>query len=338
VIELLCAAEATPDNPQWHKLRRNGIGASEIAAVMGISPWDSPFSLYWRKVLGSEVEPTDDMSTGTRLEPVIADWWADTHGTPSGLVVARAGLYAHPERPWQLATPDRLVHPTCACCSDGRCGCSDCRNTGVGGPPHAVLECKWVSTWDGWGQPGSDEIPVHYRAQTLWQCDVLGVGEWHLAALGPSGFRAYRGVIGPRERRDLTLMREHAARFLRQLEAGSPPSIDSHAATLAMLKELHPDLIDEAVEVSSETATLYRRARALRARADALVRRAEARLRSEMGNRRVATHNGRKIAIRSVYETQRIDTGRLRDERPDIADQYLTVTTTDRITPVRSKS
>lgn len=316
-IELLSGELAGPDNPQWHTLRREGVCASEIAAVLGISPWDSPFSLYWQKVNGWETEDTELMATGRRVEPVVANWWADTQGddTQGDLVVIRAGLYAHPDRPWQLATPDRLIYR---------------HHGGLLAP----LECKWTGSWDGWGDPGTDDIPVYYRAQVLWQCDVLGVDRWHLAVLGPGGFRAY---TGRRDEQDLAIMREAGRRFVDRLAAGTPPDVDEHSATLAAVKRLHPDLVDAEQEISSATAAGYRRARALKKAAERLCDRFEARLRAEMGAARVAVHNGVKIATRSIYDTTRIDTTRLREEQPDVAAAYATTSTTDRLTPARSK-
>src|SRR5690242_18272977 len=108
-VELLPPHEAKPSNPEWLKLRRAGISASEIAAVVGLSPWQSPFSLYWTKVEGWETESNAEMSAGTRAEPVIADWFADECDPLENLVVCPAGLYASAERPWALATPDRLL-------------------------------------------------------------------------------------------------------------------------------------------------------------------------------------------------------------------------------------
>lgn len=339
-VELLTPDEARPDNPQWHKLRREGVSASEIAAVLGLSPWDSAFSLYWRKVNGWQTDANDAMSTGTRLEPVVADWWADEQDPHENMAVVRAGLYAHLDRPWQLATPDRLIHMTCPGC-DGigieswDVGpCEDCRGTTLGSPPLAVLECKWTGSWDGWGDPGTDDIPIYYRAQVLWQCDVLGVDEWHLAALGPSGFRAYQGR---RDERDLAVMREHGRRFMDRLTAGDPPDVDEHTATLAALKRLHPDLVDEEAEISPATAAGYQRARALKAAAGRLADRFEARLRAELGPNRVAVHDGAKVATRSIYDTTRLDTTRLKAELPDVAAEYASTSTTDRLTPARSK-
>lgn len=333
-MELLPADKAVPSNPQWHELRRAGVTASEIAAVLGLSPWDSPFSLYWQKVNGWDTPDNEYMSNGRRVEPVVADWWADENDPLENLAVVRAGLYGHPQRPWQLATPDRLVHRKCACDVDPFAGCTVCGWRGYLPQPLTVVECKWTGSWDGWGDPGTDDIPVYYRAQVLWQVDVLNVDEWHLAVLGPGGFRAYQGR---RDERDLTVMREAARRFLARLDAGTAPDVDEHSATLATVKRLHPDLVDEQAEISPDTAAGYRRARALKQAAERLCTRFEVRLRAEMGANRVAVHDGVKVASRSIYDTTRLDAARLRAEQPDVAAAYATTSTTDRLTPARAK-
>lgn len=338
-VELLAPFETTPDNPTWHELRRQGVSASEIAAVMGLSKWASPFSLYWQKINGWDTEGNEDMSTGTFLEPTIADWFAATY--PERGITCRAGLYAHPDRPWQLATPDRLLYLRCSTCG-GRGGfgmdvCSDCMTAGYCGDDlTALLECKWVAhSWDGWGEPGTDEVPVYYRAQALWQLDTLGVDEVHVAALGPGGFRAY---LVRRDEDDLALMRAAGAEFMRRLEAGEPPELDGHDATIGALKRLHPDLGDGEVTLPFSVALNYRKARTALKEAEAEADRQEALIRSYLEsdfNR--AVYNGRLIASRSVFEQQRIDIKRLRAEHPEIAAQYVRTTTVDKLNPGRAE-
>lgn len=300
---------ANPEHrEEWLAARRQGIGASEIAAVLGISPWESPFSLYWRKIHGWEIDVTDEMRAGLLLEPAIAEWFTTECDPHENLHVTDGGLYAHRDRPWQLATPDRLIRQPCPRCDGdgdvplGFTGesdtCPDCGGWGHG-EVDAVLELKFVAhSWDGWGEAGTDDIPVHYRAQVLWQCDVMGVGEWFLAALGPGGFRSYRGHI---DEKDLRVMRAAGQRFMDRIAANDPPPLDDHSATLVAVKRLHPDLTDDVAEVAAETAALYRRACQLVRSAERLKASAEAKLRTAMGSARRAEHDGAFVASRSIY-------------------------------------
>jgi putative phage-type endonuclease len=310
-VELLPAHEATPANDAWHKLRQAGISASEIAAVLGISPWESPFSLYWRKVNGWGVDVNDEMRAGTRAEPVIRQWYEDECDPHENLTVRLAGLYASGERPWQLATPDGLVHMSCGDC-DGRGGggpasgpetsflCASCYGTGIGSPALSVLECKYLPySWDGWGEPGTDEIPVYYRAQGLQQLDVLEVEDVQFAAWHGAEFRHY---TIRRDEKDLRVMRIAGRDFIDRLANGDPPPIDGHSATVRTLKALHPSIEDMDIDVPVEFAEGYRRARRLAARVDAVKDRYEARARELLGNGRRLMCNGHLVCSRSVYE------------------------------------
>jgi len=280
---------AAPYTPEWFAARRKGIGASEIAAVMGISPWESPLSLYWRKVNGWELEATEEMRTGTILEPAIAQWgiaeisdrmWEAVDSCPA------APLMAEPECPWILATPDRLIrtdHPS-----------------GYGTDLVAVLECKWTGSWDGWGEEGTDAIPVYYRTQVLWQCLVVNVDRWYLAVLGPSGFRLYRGRY---DAKDLAVMVEHGRRFMQRLADGDPPPLDDHHATITTLRRLHPELVDEQATVPDRIAEGYLRAVRMEKLAETTRKRYEALIRDAAGSARtVVSESGRKVATHVIAD------------------------------------
>jgi putative phage-type endonuclease len=283
-VELLPPGEAGPANERWHELRRAGITASEIAVVMGLSPYDSPFNLYWSKVQDWRWGGNEYTSVGSHLEDAIADWW----WPGKGFHIQRAGLYAHPDRPWQLATPDRLLWG----------------GAWPGDLPLALLECKWVAqSWDGWGEEGTDEIPVYYRCQGLWQADVMGVDEVHFAVLGPTGFRAYVVRRDEQGEADLVLMRAAALDMVRRIREADPPDLDSHSATVDALKKLHPLLGEGDVQVGVELAERYRIARAERKAADERVDQCENEIRAALGsdfNRAVV---GKKlVASRSIYD------------------------------------
>lgn len=320
-VEVLPPSEAVHGNDRWYEVRRAGVTASEIAIVLGISPYGSPFSLYWQKVNDWRDDGNEYTSAGRHLEDAIADWWwTSDRGAPYGSM-REAGLYAHPDRPWQLATPDRLLH--------GPLEHIYGNHGPLGSKIHALLECKWVAySWDGWGEEGTDEVPVYYRAQALWQLDVLGVDEVHFAVLGPGGFRSY---LVRRDETDLEVMRAAGVAFVRQLQDGQAPDLDGHSATISALRQLHPDVGDGDVECPVELAEAYRIARADRKDAEQRVDECEAQIRALLGSTYARAVVGKKlVASRSVYD-QAGDSAEL----TALEDDWPVV---DRLNPGRSAS
>jgi putative phage-type endonuclease len=346
----------TATEADWLAARLKGITASEIAVLMGLSPYSSPYKLYHQK-LG--ILPADDdsavMEKGRVLEPVIAEKFAALHPELSVEGDGRS-LFAHPGRPWQLATPDRLTRPRgnrpmdyqccdwhkpgkalpggmAACCDANDCGCccDDCPTCPTNNRlrPTAVLECKVDGGSDEWGEPGTDEIPVHYRAQVLWQCRVMGVRRWHAGCFNADRWQArwYSGEVNDAAEADLKLMEREARDFLDRLDLGDAPDVDWRPATLAALRTMHPDVEDTDVEIRRSLAIQYRaavkRAREAERRKDEMT----ARMLAAMGSARRAIEactdldgtGGTVIATRSVGHPRRIDTEMLRTRHPVIA-------------------
>jgi len=296
----------------WLEARRQGVTASEIAVLMGLAPesYGSAYSLYHRKrgTLG-DIEDTLTMRIGRHFESLADELFAERHPE---FVLAGDGrqLYAHPERGWQMATPDRLVYDSgpCQACREmvppylASCHCPD-----IGSPdPLAVLECKKWHTYDGWGEDGTDDIPVYFRCQVLWQCDVLGVDSWFLAVLFTHAdkFRVYEGVIDSAAERDLDLMRAAAAEFRARVLTGFPPDVDWRPATADALKKLHPDLTDDEAVIPVRLRDQYRAA--CRAYKAAKIRKqlAENRIRERSGPAARIVSGGTVVATRQVYDVK----------------------------------
>lgn len=313
---LIAGPDATRE--QWLAERRKGVTATEIAAVMGLSPWESPYSLFYRK-LGElpEIEDNDAMRWGRRLESAVIAEFTERHPE---LHVAPGGLYAGAVRTWQLATPDGLLYAD-----------------GATQAPIAGLEVKTAGSYDGWGDEGTDDIPLQYRCQALWQLDVLGVDEVRFAVLFTHA-RKYREYLVQRDEDDLTLMRTAGSDFLDQLATGVPPAVDWRPETAKALKNLHPGLVDVAVEVPVDVADEYDEARAAAKVADERKQLAENRLRELIGDGKTAVCGDRKVASRSVYDQTRIDTDRLAREFPDAYAACSKTTTVNKLNPARRAS
>ncbi len=70
------------DRDAWLESRTDGIGASEIAAVLGESPWMSPLALYASKIGAYERDLSDSEPVywGTKLEGAIVEAYSERTG------------------------------------------------------------------------------------------------------------------------------------------------------------------------------------------------------------------------------------------------------------------
>ncbi|MFI9204015.1 lambda-exonuclease family protein [Streptomyces sp. NPDC053048] len=197
-----------PGTPEWEEARSGlVVTATEIAAIVGLSPWASPVSLWHRKAGTAKDKPfapTEAMVWGTRLEPVIAEAFAAGH---TDLLVHETGTWANRERNWQRATPDRIVTP-------------------MDGGPVTLLEIKTSRYGHGFGPSGTETIPVAYRCQVVWQLDTLGLDVAHVAVLIAG--QDYREYTITRNEAEAAFLRAQAAAFLDSITAGTPPTGDDH--------------------------------------------------------------------------------------------------------------
>jgi putative phage-type endonuclease len=275
-----------PGSPEW--LRE--LTASKVPAILGLSPWESRFSLFYRMAGAVAEQPdTPQPARGHYLEDGICRYVADQYG----LTLAPGRCWRNHARPWQCASPDRLVvdPTTMDRIPWGR---------SVYDSASAVVEVKTAADFELWGPDGTDEIPAHYRAQAVWQCDTLGVPVCYMGVLLPYlELRSY--VIRPAAG-EAEFIREQCLEFLATLADGDPPDVDATDATWSTLRALHPDIGGD-TDVPPELATDY--ARSLldlkAARAEHALRRNL--LADHMGSARRARLDGRTVAIRQPGPT-----------------------------------
>ncbi len=225
----------TPGSPEWLRL----MTASKIAAVVGLSPWESRFSLWHRMAALIPPEPDSDVKRrGHYLEPAVVAWWADQHPEAS---VRDASTWTHPDDARFAATPDRLA---------------------VFGEHVACLEVKTSSVPDEWGADGSDDIPPYYKAQALWEMECTGTRICHVALLDT--YLTFREYVVHYDPEDAAFLRAEATAFMDSLPWGEKPQrpdLDAHGATYEAVRHLHPEIEPRDVELTPEVAAAYCTAR-----------------------------------------------------------------------------
>lgn len=132
--------------PAQLEARKNFIGSSDIAAILGLNPYATAWDVWCDKV-GLEKKDQGDMSKarfGTRMEPVLREWLADELGRP---VVECKETAMHSSIPYFGDHADCLV---------------------LGRTANDPGEIKVSGLLDGWGDPGTADVPSMVTAQCLW--------------------------------------------------------------------------------------------------------------------------------------------------------------------------
>ncbi len=132
---------------EWLEYRRQGIGGSDAAAVLGISPFLTCRDLYYDKL--KLLPPTDDENwaakrIGKLLEPAVSEIFAYRTGLK---VYRKPFMYRHPQYPWMLADLDYAVEER-----DGS---------------FSILECKSTNynARSNWWYNKQEIVPAYYETQ-----------------------------------------------------------------------------------------------------------------------------------------------------------------------------
>ena len=198
-------------------MRRTGIGGSDVAALIGLDRYRSPWHVYLEKRGELPGIPRSDAleraaEWGHLLEPLIAQRFAAKHDVS----VRRVGLLRSASDPWRMANLDRQV----AGCPDGPC----------------LLEIKSRSAYKAseWGESGSpDGVPDSEAVQTHHYMGVTGYRHAHVSVLiNGNDDRHYRVEFDPQIEADLLAMERG---FWQRILDGDPPPVDGHEATTELL-------------------------------------------------------------------------------------------------------
>src|SRR5471030_2718423 len=81
-------------SPEWHDHRRHHRNASETPAVLGVSPWVTPYQLWQQRTGRAEVQVTPAMMHGTQMEPAAREAYETLTGNVMQPLVLVEGEYS----------------------------------------------------------------------------------------------------------------------------------------------------------------------------------------------------------------------------------------------------
>ena len=220
LLDAVLLGDFANGSQEWHDLRNEpgAVGGSDIAAITGLSTWESAITKWAKKTgqIPDEVPLNMSMKLGTILESPILNLFANENPE---LEIFETGTWANKEHPWARSNPDGLYKD-----ADGNWG---------------IIEVKFSRDyWSG--------VPQAYRAQVLWYMRIFGIRQAKLVALAGSSYMEFDIEWDEFEAQTLW---DAALRFRQACLDMKMPYWDGSNSTLETIRALSPGISDTEVDL-----------------------------------------------------------------------------------------
>ncbi len=299
----------------WLSLRQSGIGGSDIAAIIGVSPYATAYDIYQSK---TQPLSDEDMSEFAYWGTVMEDVVAKEFSKRSGLKVQNVNfMMRHPVHTFAVANIDRaVVNRDIA----GNVRYKDGKLT-----TDQIVEIKTASEYVGknWGDEDSDEVPDQYQCQAQWYMGVTDTQVCHMAVLiGGNKYRQYRIE---RNQDLIDVLFETAHDFWHNnVLAGIEPD----ATTLQNAKDKYPRHDPDTtldVEADSEAAKAFEHYESLKAQekeVKAAIELAQTDLICQIQDNEALAIDGEVVATYKTQVSNRFNSSQFKKDMPELAEKY----------------
>lgn len=279
--------------------RRQGIGGSDIAAIIGVSKFKTALEVYLSKTTEQPEQQGEHLYWGHALENPIIDRFVQDTGAN---VIRQPEMRRHPQHQWAIANADALI-------VDGA------------GNPQAILEIKTASAYktQDWGSDG-DNVPIEYIAQVQWYMEIFNVDCAHIAVL--IGGRDYRQYTIERDRELAADLLARGKEFWQNHVLKHIPPAAQNAADV---QKLFPQDDGDNQQADTETLIAYNELRSLKEQEKALkeqINQHEELLKIKIGQHATMQHNGEKLFTWKTQSSNRFDSKAFQAAHPDLYQQY----------------
>lgn len=283
--------------------RKGIIGGSSIGGALGLSTYTTPYDAY-RQFLG--LDPTEEITPdlqetftmGHELEGFVAKQVDRIYNVKT---MSTQYAYVHPQYDWLICHPDRILR-----------GKIEGKTVGI--------EIKTSSTFDSvrWGTPETDEVPMDYLCQchSYMMCGVCDV-VWLVRF---SNNRITRYIIERDEELEDAILSKLVA-FVDNARAGIEPPITSLEDAK---REYNRDTSGD-IEADEEISKIVDKLNDLKTQIKTLTGESDsyrAQIISYMKDKKCLVSGGQILAKYTKSTVARLDTKRLKEEKPEIYKEY----------------
>ena len=289
----------------WLSIRKTGIGSSDAAAAVGLSPYKSQLELWLEKTgRDTKLEKLDPDDTshpvywGNLLEPIVATAYTQQTGRKVRKLNA---VLQHPQHRFLLANLDREV---------------------VGAPDVQILECKTAGEFGA--RLWRDGVPEYVQLQVQHQLAVTGHQAADVAVLLCGQKLEVHRVLRDEELIGRLITLE--ARFWDYVLTDTPPPADGSESADRALRCLYPGnstALDWTGD--SQLSGMYSDLVALRAHLkeqEVEAERLRQTLQQAMGDASEALFENGRITFKRSKDGKGVDVARLCLEHPELAARY----------------
>lgn len=280
--------------------RAKYLGGSDVAGILGISPWRTPLEVYLDKVQ-PRVKPVDPgkqkvFTRGQRMEPYVIDLLAEETGLE---IIHRGNRYIHRDYGFIAAEIDAEAA------------------TGEN------IEIKTVSPFKAreWGEVQTDEIPVHYTAQAMHGMMVTGKQVCVFGVLiGGDDFRIYRVE---RDEETIQAILEKEVAFWDRVVNLNPPD----ATSVSDIYMMFDKDAGTSIEADGKALTLFNDLRDMKSRFKELeeeIAVSEEKLKLYMQEHSILTLDGKPICTWKTQVSNRFDQQSFQVAHPGLFEKFKT--------------
>lgn len=291
---------------EWLEVRKSGIGSSEVATIVGLNPWETPYQL-WRRKRGLDAPKPENfaMKAGHYLEDAVSRFWADETGRQVIKRSAGDWIIRDNDRPYLQVSPDRTYW-----LGESRANADK-----------GILECKTTQM-----SIDADDLPKHWFCQVQYQLGVAGYTQGSLAWLCSGRQFGYADIALVPDFYEWLI--DSVGRFwVDNIQGGKEPdAVDVKDVLLKYNRHTN----GKSIEVSDEIFSAYTQLKDVRTELAALEERKEAlesQIKLAFTDAEAITYGGDTIATwKAPKPSKKFDAKAFQTEHPEQAEPYMITT------------
>lgn len=295
------------DRSEWLLARKDGIGASEVATIVGLNPWETPYQL-WRRKIGLDAPKQENfaMRAGHYLEDAVAQFWADETGNEIIKASVDDFMFIDEKKPYLRVSPDRTYWLEGLPKNDDNKGILECKTT------QKIID--------------ADDLPKHWFVQVQMNLGVAGYQHGSLAWLTQGREFGYKDLAFVPD--FYSWLVEEVDKFWIDNIQGKKEPTAANVQDILLKYNTHTD--GKVVEVGDEIFTAYKDLKLIKEELNALEERKtelEEKIKFGFGDAEAISYGGQTLATwKAPKPSNKFDAKAFTVAYPDLAKEFTTQT------------